>query len=162
MAFVITSGHEGLAVLKVQQYLNHLTTMYQSMSVIKEDGMFGEATKTAVAAFQKETGLPANGVVCTMTWDKLIAKYKGITPTPPTPTPIVTKVAPLQYGSVGLEVEKMQGYLNKLVVTSPLLIIDGHFGTKTEAKVIQYQMKNALTADGKIGDITWTKIIDMI
>ena len=36
--------------------------------------------------------------------------------------------------------------------------IDGKFGPNTEKAVIQFQEKNGLVKDGKVGKNTWTKL----
>lgn len=159
MAYVIRNGMEGLAVYKIQQYLNAVRSYYPTIPVVTEDGHFGAATEQAVIAFQRATGLTADGIIGTLTWDKLIAKFKNMDPDPQPPTPIET---PLEYGDEGLEVQKMQGYLNTLMPNVAPLTTDGQFGTRTESRVIQFQLKNGLTADGKINLETWNKIIDLI
>ena len=77
MAYVIRRGYTGLAVKKMQHYLNVLRTSYPDLPVLKEDGSFGSATENAVMIFQKHTGLTADGIIGTLTWDKIIAKYKA-------------------------------------------------------------------------------------
>lgn len=159
--YVISRGYQGLAVLKIQEYLNVVRSVYPTIPLIEEDADYGAQTEQAVRAFQRATGLMADGVVGTLTWDKLIAKFKTIDPDPdPQPEPPVTQ--PLEYGSEGLEVQKMQGYLNTLMPNTAPLVVDGKYGTKTEAKVIQYQMKNGLVADGKIGNDTWDLIVAQV
>lgn len=77
MAYVIRRGYTGLAVKKMQQYLNVLRSSYPDLPVLKEDGSFGPATENAVMIFQRHTGLTADGIIGTLTWDKIIAKYKA-------------------------------------------------------------------------------------
>ena len=48
MAYVIRRGYTGLAVKKMQHYLNVLRTSYPDLPVLKEDGSFGSATENAV------------------------------------------------------------------------------------------------------------------
>ena len=72
MAYTIQNGHEGLASLKIQEYLNALRSIYPSIPSVTEDGRFGNETERAIAAFQRATGLEDDGIVGTLTWDKLI------------------------------------------------------------------------------------------
>lgn len=46
----------------------------------------------------------------------------------------------------------------KLVVEGYKIEVDGDFGPKTKAAVIDYQKKHGLTADGIIGPKTWEKL----
>jgi putative chitinase len=56
----------------------------------------------------------------------------------------------LKLGSEGEDVKKLQTKLGVEVI--------GKFGPKTEAAVKAWQTTNGLTADGIIGDTTWTKM----
>lgn len=56
----------------------------------------------------------------------------------------------LKNGSKGEDVKKLQEKLG--------LPTDGSFGPATEAKVKEWQAANGLTADGIVGDGTWTKM----
>lgn len=56
----------------------------------------------------------------------------------------------LKNGSKGEDVKKLQEKLG--------LAADGDFGPVTESKVKMWQASNGLTADGVVGDGTWTKM----
>ena len=57
---------------------------------------------------------------------------------------------PLKKGSKGENVKTIQTYLK--------LAADGIFGSNTEQAVITFQSQNGLTADGIVGDKTWSKM----
>jgi putative chitinase len=56
----------------------------------------------------------------------------------------------LKNGSNGDDVKKLQEKLG--------LKVDGSFGPGTEKAVKEWQSKNGLTADGVIGDVSWSKL----
>jgi peptidoglycan hydrolase-like protein with peptidoglycan-binding domain len=58
----------------------------------------------------------------------------------------------LQYGSYGDDVRKLQTALN---ANGYNLDVDGGYGTKTRAAVVDYQKKNSLQVDGTVGNETW-------
>lgn len=58
----------------------------------------------------------------------------------------------LKRGASGQQVKALQKLLGGLVV-------GGAFGAKTEAKVIAYQKKHKLTADGVVGPKTWDSLL---
>ena len=58
----------------------------------------------------------------------------------------------VQYGSQGETVRQLQRALNHAGYS---LDVDGGFGTKTKAAVIDYQKKNGLAVDGVVGTETW-------
>lgn len=63
---VLKVGSGGQAVRRVQRALN--AAVHAELAV---DGVFGPATTAAVRAYQRETGLPRNGVVAPVTWGNL-------------------------------------------------------------------------------------------
>ncbi len=62
----------------------------------------------------------------------------------------------LKKGSVGGDVKILQELLNQLGAT---LVVDGDFGSKTEATVKVFQKKAGLKQDGKYGDQTHTALM---
>jgi hypothetical protein len=65
----------------------------------------------------------------------------------------------LRLNSYGAAVYELQQMLNKLRHN---LVLDGQFGTKTEAAVMQFQRNNRLTVDGIVGNQTWAKLRDLL
>lgn len=69
---------------------------------------------------------------------------------------------PLRIGSSGLDVKRMQNYLNRIRGNYPLIPgispVDGVFGAQTEAAVKAFQSAFNLTSDGVVGVSTWNKI----
>lgn len=57
----------------------------------------------------------------------------------------------LRYGSVGIDVRKLQEVLNK---NGANIIIDGKFGNRTKVAVILYQKAHSLVGDGIVGPKT--------
>ena len=58
----------------------------------------------------------------------------------------------ISYGSSGSDVKKLQESLNNHGYN---LVVDGQFGSKTQAAVRDYQSKNGLAVDGIVGANTW-------
>lgn len=73
----------------------------------------------------------------------------------PTPSPTATKPL-LRKGSSGTEVKQLQENLNKLGYNCGKA--DGVFGNNTELAVRNFQKDNGLTADGIVGNATYTAI----
>lgn len=61
----------------------------------------------------------------------------------------------LKFGSKGEDVVVLQGRLNALGFA---LAVDGHFGTKTKAAVVQLQRQSGLDVDGVVGEKTRAKL----
>ena len=65
----------------------------------------------------------------------------------------------VEYGSYGEPVRQLQEALNKVGYS---LEVDGGFGEKTEAAVIDYQRKNGLAVDGVVGSETMGSLLGQI
>ena len=134
----------GDAVKTLQEKLN--AKGFDSGNV---DGIFGAKTYAAVTAFQKANSLGVDGIVGKLTW----AKLYDATPVSVTP---VTAQPMLRTGSRGDAVRKLQELLNAKGYTCGN--VDGIFGSKTYAAVLEFQKANSLGVDGIVGPLTWAKL----
>ncbi len=76
---LIRVGSSGSDVLFVQQRLQTISIYYKSIPYIVADSIFGNATATAVIAFQNLLGLTPDGIVGNTTWYKLNEVYVQLT-----------------------------------------------------------------------------------
>lgn len=72
-------GSSGSKVRQVQEQLNAIGEAYPSIPPTSVDGVFSEAMKEAVRAFQNVFGLPASGIVDYPTWYKIQEIYVAVT-----------------------------------------------------------------------------------
>lgn len=158
--YTIRQGNTGIGVNKIQGYLNIFQNRGFIANRVTQDGIFGSGTKTAVTQFQRYANLSADGIVGERTWDAMIGTLRslGISPS----IPVASQSFYLTMGNTGLDVYKMQQYLNAISVSDRCLraiSADGTFGSETRQAVTQFQYLNNLTADGIIGANTWDTII---
>ncbi len=130
-------GDKNDEILKYQQKLYELGYM-----TTKPDGVFGNDTVIAVKHLQQNNGLIADGHFGPATKELLMSGD-------------VTENA-LTIGASGDEVTNVQTYLKKL---GYLKGTTGYFGSDTYNAVINFQKRNGLTADGKVGSQTINKLL---
>lgn len=90
-AVVLRQGARGQDVITLQYLLDVIAEYYSGIPGPGQDGIFGNATREAVIAFQRQMGLVADGIVGPATWDALYRTYQGIEqnvpPANPAPDP---------------------------------------------------------------------------
>lgn len=124
---LLKKGSKGKAVRFLQLILDGLD----------DDGSFGQFTKKAVIAKQKELGVNADGEVWNETWNALI-------PTLPM----------LKRGSKGRYVKAIQVALG--------IDADGSFGWGTTSAVTKMQTAKDIEVDGIVGRESWRAIIETL
>ena len=145
--YYLTIGSKGKKVETLQRRLIELGWMTGSVT-----GNYDEETAAAVSAFQKKTkDLWEDGIAGP---DTLRALYSA---NASRGTAVkLTSTETLEFGSEGAEVKKLQQKLKDLGYLSGSA--DGKFGVATQAAVIAFQKNNNLTADGKAGVATLSKL----
>ena len=144
-------GSRGSAVKDVQSAM-----IAAGVSVGGADGVFGNATKTALASYQSSVGIAASGSVDQATIDKLgLGSSNGPVPfagsgTPSTTPPPTTSSNPyvgLTIGSRGDKVAELQRALQNtgLVVRGGA---DGVFGSATASALKLFQKVNGIPQTG--------------
>lgn len=71
-------GSTGDKVRQLQYMLSVLSAYIQSIPPVSVDGVYGQATRAAVLAFQRRYQLPETGTVGQTTWDTLYDQFSGI------------------------------------------------------------------------------------
>jgi len=153
-------GSTGLNVRLMQTYLNTIGFIYPNIPYLTVDGIFGEATRRAVVAFQQQFLLTPDGIIGPLTWNKIIEQY--LLAIGETSVSLEYPGTPLRLGSTGSNVRLMQQFLSDLRApypSLPAITVDGIFGPNTQAAVIGFQRLFGLTPDGIIGPVTWNAIV---
>lgn len=146
-------GMAGREVRTVQELLVGL-----GFNVGGIDGLFGEATETAVDAFQKQHGLVVDGVVGPQTLAKLSELYgkgHGGLPKPLSDAPswggrFFVLTDPLLFGS------DVRVWQNQMAQRGWPVAADGLYGPISYAVCEQFQAEKRLRVDGIVGPATWT------
>lgn len=118
------------------------------------DGEYGSNTEKAVEAFQKATGLTADGIVGKKTVTALGGEWKAAGTTW-TVSRILKKTSPLMKGA---DVKALQIALIAKGYSCGGTGADGEFGKNTESAVKSFQKAAGLAVDGKAGENAVTKL----
>ena len=125
-------------------------------------GKYDEETQAAVSAFQRKTkGLWEDGIAGPDTLQALYSSNaarngSSSNGSGSSGAAATSKPDTLEMGSTGSEVRRLQQKLKDLGYLSGS--VDGSFGVATQAAVIAFQKNNNLTADGKAGTATQSKL----
>jgi peptidoglycan hydrolase-like protein with peptidoglycan-binding domain len=151
---LLKAGTRGADVRRLQEVLTGLE--YQPGPV---DGITGSRTIAAVAAFQTDAGLMADGLAGRVTRATLathqaagtVASDTGTASESP-PAPTTTPSGILRKGSRGPDVHRVQDLLTSAGYTPGP--VDAIFGPKTELAVLAFQEDHGLRVDGLVGSGT--------
>ena len=147
----LKNGSTGAEVKKLQQRLKDLGYLKGSA-----DGDFGDATESAVKAFQAQHGLSVDGKAGANTLHKLYSSTAKKAAATNTPRPTATPFTSYKNGDTGSEIRRIQNRLKALGYLKGS--VDGTFGDTTEDAVRAFQKQNRLTVDGKVGAYTLDKL----
>ena len=75
--YVISNGSTGRVVEQLQSYLRVIGQNNRSIPIITVDGVFGNASASAVRAVQRLYGIEQTGVVGPATWNAIVELYNG-------------------------------------------------------------------------------------
>jgi Putative peptidoglycan binding domain/D-alanyl-D-alanine carboxypeptidase len=94
-------------------------------------------------------------VVSPATARNLVTRLQHPPAPTPTPTPTPAGRPTLAQGAHGAAVQSVQRVLNRWYPSLPQLAVDGEFGPSTRARVMYFQRRVHLFADGIVGPNTW-------
>ncbi len=132
----VKSGDDGAIISTIQSRLMELGYMDSD----EPTEHFGPLTQSALKSFQRHNGLGEDGICGQATYDMLMNAE--------------AKVYVMQLGDSGPDVEGVQQRLYELGYLDNKANIQGVFGEKTESAAKEFQKKNDLKADGKVGSKT--------
>ena len=149
----------------VQYMLNVIAENNPAIPGVTRDGIFGERTREAVVAFQKEYGLPANGEINEDTWNAMFRVYRGIVLALPeyysengiAPYPGIV----LTLGVRGNGVRLLQTYLNELAAVYPEIPqvnVTDVYSADTQAAVRAFQELFGYDVTGNVNALVWDAI----
>ncbi len=163
---LLSRGDTGDDVRVMQYYLAVIAAYYDTIPEIEINGIFDEATETAVRAFQRQFGLTEDGLVGRQTWQAMEDAYESIR----TSTNLIdggVVLFPgrvLQTGFQGEDVATIQEYLAYIATVYPAIpapAVTGVYGLETVQAVEAFQREFGLEENGIVGVTTWNAIASL-
>ncbi len=101
-------------IREIQSYLREVSYALNFTPHVVINGIYGDATRAAVAAFQRLSRLPTNGDVDRRTWEALYAAYQNSLRDKALPLLISPDALPISLGSRGPDVGIVKSVLYAL------------------------------------------------
>lgn len=162
----LQSGDRGGQVRALQYYLAVISFFDDQIPDVTVDGVFGDTTRNAVIAFQRQQGLSPDGIVGRETWNAIEARYEAIyNSIPPEYSDVSNEIYPGYYltiGQTGKDVRNLQMFINRASERYsyiPRVTEDGVYGEQTASAVEIIQRNNGLGVNGLTGPVTWATIV---
>lgn len=157
----LSVGDRGSEVLRMQYYLRRISDSLGGSTVprVNINGIFDDATRAAVMAFQNYYGLLPTGTINNSTWDAIVNTYYTLPPEQNTLKEYPG--TPIRRGMSGDDVQYIQRLINAIAAyepSVPTLDEDGVFGAATENAVKAFQRYAGLEQDGVVGPLTWNAL----
>lgn len=146
----------GIAVNKIQGYLNILQKNGVIHRKLREDGMFGNDTKNVVMEFQSVFQLKVNGIIDDITWNVLVEEAHKIETN--IQIPVASSMYFLQLGMQGLAIRQLQMYM-KYGIDDTSMNVNGIFDEKSKQVLLRLQQQWGLELDGCMKANDWDAIV---
>ena len=151
----------GQSIRSLQTMLRVIAQEDSDQPSLIPDGIYGGQTMGAVAAFQRNHGLPATGVTDQATWEAITAVYEPaiIRVGPAQPLELILEPGEvLKRGSQSPDLFIIQGMLTVLSkayesITPPEL--SGILDQATSLSVASFQELSGLPQTGELDKVTW-------
>lgn len=163
---VLRYGDSGTGVRTVQYYLAFLGFFLPQLPPIAITGTFDTATRDAVYAFQRYSGLSVDGIVGRDTWNALQDDYESLLRNLPQEyQQFLQEIYPgnfLVQGDTGESVVQLQRNLRRIAAADsaiPSVNVTGVFDAATAAAVRAMQRQLGYDPNGAVGPLLWREIM---
>ena len=167
-ATALRPGDTGDAVRQIQYYLSVLAYFDEELPLPGRSGTYDAATEAAVRAFQRQQGLPEDGIVGRETWNAIIRSYDRLRNSlPPQSGVSADEIYPgrvLTPGQTGRDVEVLQRFLVRAaqnVPELPLIQETGVYDAQTESAIRAVQALEGIPQTGVTGALTWDAVVSL-
>ncbi len=156
---------------KIAELQNRLLVVSRATPLprVLPDGVYGDETRAAVAAFQTATSLPATGVADRLTWDALVEAERLAIERDRPPTAIEPFDTYLEGGMIRpgdafptvFIIQAMLEELSRIYEFAEAVVLDGVYGPMTEDSVKRIQRSMSLPDTGEVDRATWNVLAEL-
>ena len=152
----------------IEQPIRSLQTMLRVLAeddprlpTVIPDGIYGPTTMQAVAAFQRQNGIPQNGITDQETWEAIVARYDDALIRIDTAEPIEIIMNAGQVYRAGEQnpnIYLLQSILTVLSADHPTILPPDHTGILdelTQESLRGFQRLASLPETGELDKISW-------
>ncbi len=150
------------AIMSIQRYLRQISFHDDEIPTVPLDGIYENATRESVIAFQTSRGLPSTGIVDRETWESLKEEYDRSVAlnSPPVRLDVFPRMPQgyaLGTGEESYLAAIVQHMLDELeaVYKFPSLSDSGIYDDITAANVREFQARNLIKVTGEVDRETW-------
>lgn len=157
----------GKPVRSLQTMLRCLGTLEPEIPAVVPDGIYGDQTEAAVAAFQRCHALDVTGVADHATWNTLVNAYTAALPlmSPPEPLRITLqpgqRIRPGECNSHLFLIQAMLLALRQGCASIPALQVTGCHDEPSVQAVRWLQEKAGLEQSGDVDAVTWLYLVKL-
>lgn len=151
----------GQPIRSLQTMLRVIAQSHPQVPSPIPDGIFGGKTAQAVAAFQRNFGLSATGVVDLATWNRVVEVYRRaqVESAPAQPIQITLQpgqvILPGQSHPAVLFAQCLLDTIGQFVSDFPDLELTGVLDPSTQRALAFFQLSAGLSPTGHLDKITW-------
>lgn len=155
----------GANVRSLQTMLRVISNADSKIPALIPDGIYGQETLNAVAAFQRIHSLPVTGVVDQITWEAIADEYDQVLIQREKPQPIQILLEPGQILRLGeynanlYLIQAMLAFLAAIESSIPRPEVSGTLDSGTASALRAFQDLADLPQTGELDRLTWKRLV---
>ena len=147
-------------IYNLQVFLRVISQKHHDIPPVLPDGFYGDATQTAITAFQNLHNLPPTGITDNLTWNKILSEYSLIEKENYAKNVSIFPKEGLFFENESFVptltiIQTMLFALSQKFSNLAPLSVSGVFDKQTSDAVIKFQYLSGLLPDGNITSPFW-------
>ncbi|MDO5560336.1 MAG: peptidoglycan-binding domain-containing protein [Oscillospiraceae bacterium] len=162
---IYTESEQKEHIREIQYYLYSISSFNSMIPEVIPDGFYNQQTQDAVLAFQKYYNIPQSGEVDKLTWDTIVAVYKGYFINTPEMVDVYPSVdfviRPGQDRHLIYTLQVMLSAAAQQFSNLPDVPVTGEYDKATSDAVKRIQYLSLLPVTGEVDKFTWNFVVKL-